>query len=104
MWQSALFIPATEPRFLAKAHERGARAIVLDLEASVVPGRKDEARSAIASAVQTLSGVGLEVLVRINMGWRIAFRDLEAAAIEGYPVSWCRMRETLCSWRQSTDT
>ena len=46
MWCSALFIPATEPRFLEKAAQRGADAIVLDLEASVVEDRKAEAREA----------------------------------------------------------
>lgn len=83
MWQVALFIPATEPRFLEKAAERGADAIVLDLEASVVATRKAEAREALASAVAFLEGKGPDILVRVNMGWRLPFLDIEAAALEG---------------------
>ncbi|MCA0956432.1 CoA ester lyase [Mameliella alba] len=83
MWRSGLFVPATEPRFLEKAAKRGAQAIVLDLEASVVPDRKAEARAAIAPAVEFLQGSGLDILVRINMGWRTPFLDIEAVAIEG---------------------
>ena len=83
MWCAALFIPATEPRFLEKAAGRGADAIVLDLEASVVASRKDEARGALASAVDFLQGKNVDVLVRINMGWRMPFLDTEAAALEG---------------------
>lgn len=83
MWTAALFIPATEPRFLEKAAERGADAIVLDLEASVVASRKAEAREAIAPAVDFLKDKGMDILVRINMGWRTPFLDIEAAALEG---------------------
>ena len=83
MWRSALFIPATEPRFLAKAARRGAEAIVLDLEASVVTERKDEARAALPTAIETLKDSGLDVLVRVNTGWRMPFLDVEAAAIRG---------------------
>ena len=80
MWRSALFIPATEPRFLDKAAERGADAIVLDLEASVVTARKAEARAAVAAGVERLAGSGLDILVRVNMGWRLPFLDVGAAA------------------------
>ena len=83
MWRAALFIPATEPRFLEKAAERGADAIVLDLEASVLATRKAEAREALAPAVEFLQGKGMDILVRINMGWRKPFLDIEAAVLEG---------------------
>jgi len=83
MWRSALFVPATEPRLLEKAPQRGAEAIVLDLEASVVARRKQEARAALSAAVETLRGSGLDVLVRVNMGWYMPFLDIEAVVIEG---------------------
>lgn len=83
MWRAALFIPATEPRFLEKAADRGADAIVLDLEASVVASRKAEARKMLTSAVAFLEGKGMDILVRVNMGWRLPFFDIEAAALEG---------------------
>ncbi|MBT0958412.1 CoA ester lyase [Alphaproteobacteria bacterium KMM 3653] len=82
MWRSLLFIPVLEEKFLSKAASRGADAIVLDLEASVAPGRKEEARAALPSAVSRLAPQ-IDVTVRINALWAQAFRDLEACVIEG---------------------
>jgi citrate lyase subunit beta / citryl-CoA lyase len=39
-WRSLLFVPVTSERFLAKAHTRGADAIILDLEDSILPAHK----------------------------------------------------------------
>ncbi len=83
MWRSVLFIPVLEERFLARAAERGADAIVLDLEASIADARKGEARAALPAVVDRLNAASLEVLVRINMPWRAAFHDLEAAVRPG---------------------
>lgn len=83
MWRSLLFIPATADNFLAKAHQRGADAIILDLEDSIPADRKAQARHCIAAAVARLRAHGLDVLVRINAPWRLAVRDLEAAVLEG---------------------
>lgn len=83
MWRSVLFIPVLQERFLAKAADRGADAIVLDLEASIAPDRKDEARQALPAAIDRLAAQGLDVLVRINMLWRPALADLEVAAQAG---------------------
>lgn len=83
MWRSLLFMPVLEERFLAKAAERGADAVVLDLEASIVAARKDEARAALAPAVERLHAAGQDVLVRINMPWRPALKDLEFAVRPG---------------------
>ncbi|WP_305972348.1 MULTISPECIES: CoA ester lyase [unclassified Mameliella] len=82
MWRSLLFVPVLEEKFLAKAASRGADAIVLDLEASVDPARKDEARAALPGAVSRLASQ-VAVTVRINALWAQAFRDLEASVIEG---------------------
>lgn len=82
MWKSLLFIPVLEERFVAKAADRGADAIILDLEASIAPERKDEARAALAEAVARLSPK-VEVTVRINPLWLEAIRDLEACVISG---------------------
>ncbi|MEM7043185.1 MAG: aldolase/citrate lyase family protein [Pseudomonadota bacterium] len=81
-WRSLLFIPVLEQRFVAKAAERGADAVVLDLEASILPDRKAEARAALAKAVDHLSG-RVDVTVRINAFGLQAVRDLEAAVIAG---------------------
>ena len=67
MWRSVLFIPVLEERFIAKALQRGADALVLDLEASIAPQRKDEARQALASVVERLGGQGTNLLIRINI-------------------------------------
>ena len=83
MWRSLLFMPVLEERFLAKAAERGADAIVLDLEASIVAARKEEARAALLPAIERLCASGQDVLVRINMPWRPALKDLEFAVQPG---------------------
>lgn len=82
MWRSLLFIPVLEERFIAKAAERGADAVILDLEASIADERKAEARSALKDAVARLAPL-TNVTVRINPLWLEAIRDLEAATVEG---------------------
>ncbi len=81
-WRSLLFVPVLEERFLAKAAERGADAVVLDLEDSIAASRKDEARAALAGAVERLSP-HIDVTVRINPMWLAAIRDLDACVIPG---------------------
>lgn len=82
MWRSCLFVPVLEERFVAKAADRGADAVVLDLEASIPLGRKREARAALEAAIETLRGE-TDLTVRINTCWIEAFRDLEAAVAPG---------------------
>lgn len=82
MWRSMLFIPVLEERFVAKAAERGADAIILDLEASIADARKAEARAALPDVVARLAPK-VDVTVRINPLWLNAIRDLEACVIEG---------------------
>lgn len=82
MWRSLLFVPTLEDRFVAKAAKRGADAIVLDLEASIAADRKDEARKALAAAVEQLAP-SVPVTVRINPLWLAAAKDLEACVIPG---------------------
>lgn len=83
MWRSILFIPVLQDRFLAKAAQRGADAIVLDLEASIPADRKGEARAALPAAIELLTSQGQDVLVRVNTLWRAALADLEVAAHPG---------------------
>lgn len=79
LWRSALFVPANVEKFVEKAHTRGADAIILDLEDSVILSEKDHARAGIPGAAATVAEHGLDVLVRINRPWRLAVRDLEAS-------------------------
>lgn len=66
MMRSLLYVPAHSDRFLAKAHERGADAIILDLEDSVPEESKDDARMGLADAVTMVRRGGATVMVRIN--------------------------------------
>jgi citrate lyase subunit beta/citryl-CoA lyase len=79
LWRSLLYVPVTSERFVAKAHTRGADAIILELEDAVAPSQKERARGLVAAAAETVSQDGADVLVRVNRPWRLAVRDVEAA-------------------------
>lgn len=66
MLRSLLYVPGSSPRFLEKAHERGADAIIIDLEDAVAVNEKDAARAALAPAVPMVGRGGAQVIVRIN--------------------------------------
>lgn len=66
IWRSMLFVPAHQQRFIAKAHLRGADAIILDLEDAVPPPEKSTARAMLADAADGIAGHGTAVLVRVN--------------------------------------
>jgi citrate lyase subunit beta/citryl-CoA lyase len=68
--RSLLYVPGHSERFIAKAHERGADAIVIDLEDAVPEADKDAARSALATTVPSVGQNGATVFVRINAGVR----------------------------------
>ncbi len=81
MIRSLLYVPAHAPRFVDRAHERGADAIILDLEDSVGPAEKPAARAALAEAVPSVGRAGAAVFVRINAD--TAAEDAEAACRAG---------------------
>ena len=72
-----------EGRFVAKAAARGADAVILDCEDSIAPHRKDEARAALAAAVQQARPPGGHALVRINRPLPMAVADITAAVSAG---------------------
>jgi citrate lyase subunit beta / citryl-CoA lyase len=78
-WRSLLYVPVTEERFVAKAHERGTDAVILELEDAVAPSEKDRARALVREAAANVAQGGVDVLVRINRPWQLAVRDVEAA-------------------------
>jgi len=78
-WRSLLYVPVTSERFVAKAHERGADAVILELEDAVAPAEKDRARTLVRAAAASVAQGDVDVLVRINRPWRLAVRDIEAA-------------------------
>ena len=78
--RSALYMPGSNPKAMAKARELPADAIILDLEDSVAPDAKPEARDRIVEAVKAGGFGDREVLIRVNglhTPWGEA--DLEAA-------------------------
>ena len=77
-WRSLLYVPVTSERFVAKAHERGADAIILDLEDAVAPSEKERARTLVPEVAKRVGQAGADVLVRVNRPWRLAVPDLEA--------------------------
>jgi len=81
--RSLLYVPVSSERFLAKAHERGADAIILDLEDAVAPAHKDAARDRLSTAVAMVSRNGAAVFVRVNAEPERIFRDAEAASRAG---------------------
>ena len=83
LWRSMLFVPANVPKFLEKAHQRGADAIILDLEDSVPLAEKASARRHLGTAAGRVSAGGADVVVRINASLRLAAADLEAAINAG---------------------
>lgn len=82
MIRSLLYVPADNEKFVSKAHERGADAIILDLEDAVIEDRKDAARAALADAVPSVGRNRASVFVRINSGPR-QVNDAIAAARAG---------------------
>jgi len=78
-----LYVPANVRRFVEKAPEAGADAVVLDLEDSVPQDRKLEARQGLAEAIAIAGSAGADVLVRVNRPLRLAVDDIEAAARGG---------------------
>ena len=81
--RSLLYVPASSERFIAKAHEREADAIILDLEDAVVPAQKSAARARLATAVPSVRQRGAAVFVRINAEEELWRLDAEAAARAG---------------------
>jgi citrate lyase subunit beta/citryl-CoA lyase len=79
-WRSLLFVPANAPPgFLARAHERGADGLIIDLEDGVASSAKANARAGLGELLKGLTGKGADLLVRINASWAEAVLDLRAA-------------------------
>jgi citrate lyase subunit beta/citryl-CoA lyase len=84
VWRSLLFMPVNVEKFVARAHERGADGIILDLEDAVAPSEKENARKLLPGVIERLRKNSRgDVLVRINQPLELAIRDLEAAVLPG---------------------
>ncbi|AFM27699.1 HpcH/HpaI aldolase/citrate lyase family protein [Desulfomonile tiedjei] len=81
--RSLLILPVNVPRFIDKAHLRGADAIVLDLEDSIPPSEKDSAREHVSSAIGKVGRAGADVFVRVNNDPALFEKDMHAAVRSG---------------------
>jgi citrate lyase subunit beta / citryl-CoA lyase len=80
MISSLLYVPGNAPRFLEKAGQRGADAIIIDLEDAVPENAKTEARDGLAKWVPEIKQSGCKVFVRVNHTDRL-IDDAVAATI-----------------------
>jgi citrate lyase subunit beta/citryl-CoA lyase len=81
--RSLLIMPVNVPRFLEKAHQRGADAILLDLEDSVPLAEKEKARRAVRESIGLVGRGGADVLARVNNDSALIQDDLEASVYPG---------------------
>jgi len=65
---SRLYLPGNTPGLMINAGLHSADAIILDLEDSVSPEKKDEARILVRNALRQVNFYGAERMVRINQG------------------------------------
>ena len=67
---SRLYVPGNSPGLMINAGLHSADGIILDLEDSVAPEKKDEARILVRNALRQINFYGAERMVRINQGER----------------------------------
>jgi citrate lyase subunit beta/citryl-CoA lyase len=67
---SRLYLPGNSPGLMINSGLHSADGIILDLEDSVAPEKKDEARILVRNALRQINFYGAERMVRINQGDR----------------------------------
>lgn len=75
--RSRLYLPGNNPKLMINAGLYDADGIILDLEDSVTPSKKDEARILVRNALCELNFYKSERMVRINP-YPVGMKDLEA--------------------------
>ncbi len=79
LYRSLIFVPGIRENMIEKAQALDADVIVLDLEDSVPPAEKEQARQIVRKAVPTLAALGHTVHVRVNpIGSGLTRDDLAA--------------------------
>jgi citrate lyase subunit beta/citryl-CoA lyase len=77
--RSLLFVSGSEARALERARSAGADGLILDLEDTVTPERKAEARRLVAAFLRAGGPAGVERAVRVNaIGSEALEHDLDA--------------------------
>lgn len=77
--QTRLYLPGNTPKFFINARLHGADAVVLDLEDSVPPAEKEEARALVCHALAHVDFGDSIRVVRINAG---PLGEVDAVAVE----------------------
>ena len=81
--RSALYVPGSNDRALAKARTLAADVLIFDLEDAVAPERKDAARANLSAALKA-GGYRAETVIRINpLASKTGAADLKEAARSG---------------------
>lgn len=79
--RSRLYLPGNEPKFMINAGLHRPDGVILDLEDSVHPDHKDEARHLVRQALARVDFGPAERMVRINQG-SLGLEDLDAVVPE----------------------
>lgn len=90
VWRSLMYVPVNVEKYVDKAHTRGADVIQLDVEDSVPPAEKANARKLIEKNAARVRRGGSDVVVRINQPLALAVRDIEEAVcpdVDGIAVT-----------------
>ncbi len=74
--RSRLYLPGDQPKLMLNAAIHQPDGLILDLEDSVAPGKKDDARILVRNALRALEFKGCERMVRINQ-LPLGLQDLE---------------------------
>ena len=75
-FRSLLFVPATSEHLWEKASQRGADAVVIDLEDAIPIEKKELARAMAPKAIQLLKDKGADVVLRVNSDPQLWEQDL----------------------------
>lgn len=78
--RSYLYVPGNDPAKLARSTQRGADALIVDLEDAVPADAKDRARAIVAAWLPEADSDSTEIWVRINPG---ALGLIDVAAVAG---------------------
>lgn len=80
--RSYLYVPGNDAAKLARATERGADALIVDLEDAVPADGKSQARKIVAEWLSTVDAGAVEIWVRVNAG-SMAMEDVAAVVSPG---------------------
>jgi citrate lyase subunit beta/citryl-CoA lyase len=98
--RSVLYMPGANDRALEKARTLDADALILDLEDSVAPEAKADARARVAAAVKAQGYGRRELVIRINgLDTPWGADDMTAVPQLGQTPFWCPRCRVERMWR-----